>query len=181
MREYLLGFWGSVDPIYFACTRLRYVADTNQQKTLLRVRLTKYKGARIVLSDGTIIEKNDVLVKIHLHNVKLIKELSTIPNEMKRAVFIYHSIKQAMPNLAMFLQSHPSSRQIKGIIGITSLCRGAERLGFEKSALCNRYYRMYKKATLLPINLLASNKGIEPVYLFMSKNKLLNKYGTNTK
>ncbi|GAA0434183.1 MAG: YkoP family protein [Bacillota bacterium] len=176
MRSYLLGVWDSIDPIYFACSRLSYISDNHQRRTMLRVRLTRYKGGKVVLEDGTVLRKNDLLLKIHLHNVKLIKELNAFPNDIKRAVFIYHSIKQAMPNLAMYVHAHPKAADIKAVIGITSLYRGAERLGFEKSALKNRFYRYFKRITLMPINMLTTKKDAEPVYLFMSKNKIMDKY-----
>ncbi|MGX4668796.1 YkoP family protein [Cerasibacillus sp. JNUCC 74] len=176
IKSCLLSFWTRIDPIYFACSRLTYIVDPNQNRTVLRARLTKYKGATVVLSDGTVLQKNDILLKIHLHNVKLLKELSTVTNDIKRAVFIYHIIKQAMPSLAMYIQSHPSSEKVKGVIGITNLSRGAERLGFEKAPLKNALYRFFKQVTLLPINSFTGTKKINPVYLFMSKRKLLTIY-----
>lgn len=177
MKSYLLGVWNLIDPIYYSCSRLHYIPDSEQQNTLLRVRLTRYKGAEVTLSDGTVIHKNDILLKIHLHNVKMINELNTINSDLKRAVYIYHTIKKALPRLAAYLQQHPRYREIKAIIGITSLYKGAERLGFDIVSIKNNYYQMYKKITFVPINLVAGNKRqADPVYLFMSKSKLNVKY-----
>ncbi|GIP65221.1 hypothetical protein J32TS6_37760 [Virgibacillus pantothenticus] len=181
IRNFLLYFWGSIDPVYFACSRLTYIVGPNQKRTLLRARLTKYKGATVILSDGTVVEKNDVLVKIHLHNVKLLKELCNQSNDIKRAVTIYHSVKQAMPSLASYIETHPECGRVKGIIGITNLSKGAEKLGFEKKPLQNVFYRTFKKATLFPINILTGKKTMKPVYLFMSKGNLLMRYGNQNK
>ncbi|WP_342068348.1 YkoP family protein [Virgibacillus chiguensis] len=177
MRNCFLYFWGSIDPIYFTCSRLTYIVGPNQKRTLLRARLTKYKGAKMVLSDGTVIEKDDLLVKIHLHNVKLLKKLSEQSNDMKRAVIIYHSVKKAMPSLATYIENHAEQERVKGIIGITNLSKGGKKLGFEEKALQNKFYRIFKKITLFPISFLTGKKSIKPVYLFMSKGKLLMKYG----
>lgn len=67
-----LNLWGWIDPIYFRFTRLDYVENHLGKRTIMRVRLTKYKGREITLSDGTVIHKNDLLLKIHLHNIKLL-------------------------------------------------------------------------------------------------------------
>ncbi len=73
MRSCLLSIWYLLDPLYFFFTRLTLI--DKRQSNVFRVRLTRYKGKDVILSDGTRIKKNDVLVKIHLHNVKLLKEL----------------------------------------------------------------------------------------------------------
>ncbi|GAB3802762.1 YkoP family protein [Virgibacillus kimchii] len=177
MKNYLLGVWNFIDPIYYNCSRLHYIPDTGQENTLLRVRLTRYKGTAVTLSDGTVIHKNDLLLKIHLHNVKMIKELNNINSDLKRAVYIYHTIKKALPKLVAYLKAHPRYKDIKAIIGITSLYKGSERLGFEVVAIRNKYYQIFKKITFLPINLIAGNKRyVDPVYLFMSTSKLNAKY-----
>ncbi|MFA1821361.1 hypothetical protein ACDX78_14490 [Virgibacillus oceani] len=181
MKSYMLGVWNIIDPIYYTFSRLCYVPDTNQHNTVFRVRLTRYKGSAITLSDGTSIKKNDILLKIHLHNVKMLNELNMINSDMKRAVFIYHAVKKSLPKLMEYLMLHPQYKEIKAIIGITSLYKGSGRLGFDIVSIQNKYYRIYKKITFLPINLVAGNKRYEdPVYLFMSKDKLNKKYSSVT-
>lgn len=181
MRSYLLSAWNLIDPLYYTFTRLQYVLDNNNRKTLLRVRLTRYKGSEVVLNDGTVIHKNDLLIKIHLHNVRMIKELSTVKSDIKRAVFIYHMVKGALPRLSYYIRHHHKSNEIKGIIGITTLYNGATRLGFDVVPIKNDYYCVYKKITFLPINLFSGKKRKEdPVYLFMSKDGLLTKHSKNS-
>ncbi|MFD2045009.1 hypothetical protein ACFSTA_15085 [Ornithinibacillus salinisoli] len=177
MKSYLLGVWNTIDPIYYTCTRLRYIPEDEHHNTIFRVRLTRYKGSSVVLQDGTVIHKNDVLIKIHLHNVKIINDIQSIKSEMKRAVFIYHMVKRSLPRLAHYVKNHPKNEDIKGIIGITTLHKGVNHLGFEVFSIRNSYYRSYKKLTFLPINLLAStSQQGEPVYLFMSKTDLVTRY-----
>lgn len=173
----MLGVWNAVDSIYYNITRLHYVPDNHKHNTLFRVRLTKYKGSTVTLQDGTIIYKNDLLLKIHLHNVRVLSDLMHIKSDMKRAVIFYHMIRDALPKLSIYVLSHKKNNQIKGIIGITSLCRGANRLGFETVPIKNPYYRLYKKATLQPINHIANTSyQATPAYLFMSKKNLHGKY-----
>jgi hypothetical protein len=178
MKSYLLGVWNTLDPLYYSFTRLKYVKDLEKNRTLFRVRLTRYKGRSTVLKDGTVIHKNDLLLKIHLHNVKIMNELYAVTSDTRRAVYIYHMVKRAMPMLAKYVKNHDRYNDIKGIIGITSLHKGSKRLGFDNITIPNPVYRTYKQMTFTPINYIASSsRHEEPMYLFMSKDELVNRYG----
>lgn len=177
MRGYLLAIWNVIDPIYYKFTRLRYIINHDQQKTVFRVRLVRYKGIPVVLKDGTDIQKNDLLLKIHLHNVKILKKLYPIKSDIRRAVLIYHQIKYDLPELAKYIKAHEKSDQIKGIVGITSIYQGANRLGFEIVPMRSKFYRLFKQCAFLFIQLFAKkSKRNNPTYLFMSKQQLLTKY-----
>lgn len=177
MRGYLLTIWNVIDPIYYKFTRLQYVTGKDQQNTVFRVRLTRYRGTSVVLRDGTAIQKNDLLLKIHLHNAKMLKKLYPIKSDIKRAVLIYHQIKDGLPELAKYIQSHDKVDQIKGIVGITSLYKGANRLGFEIVPIKSKIYLLFKQCAFIFIHLFATkSRNNHPVYLFMSKEQLLAKY-----
>jgi hypothetical protein len=184
MRSYLLVAWNLFDPIYYSLTRLTYIHNEIPGESILRVRLTRYKGKDVILSDGTEINKNDTLVKIHLHNVRLLTDMQHLKSDIKRGRFIYQSIKKSLPCLVSYIQKHHKADEIKGIIGITMLDRGAERLGFEIVPISNPFYKWYKWTSLLPISILSAtspsfkyiSKQSGPSYLFMSKAKLLSMY-----
>ncbi|WP_188454121.1 YkoP family protein [Virgibacillus oceani] len=177
MKSYLLDVWNAIDPIYYNLTRLQYVPENDNRNTLFRVRVTRYKGKQVVLSDGTVINKNDLLLKIHLHNVRMLTDLHNITSDVKRAVYVYHMIKRSLPWLANYVGIHKRKQEIKAIIGITTLYRGADRLGFEITSIKNPCYSIVKKGSFLPINFLANASCRNtPVYLFMSKERLLALY-----
>lgn len=177
-----MGAWNLFDPIYYNFTRLTYIDTETPEENILRVRLTRYKGRNVILSDGTQINKNDTLVKIHLHNVRLLTEMQHIKNDIKRGRFIYQSIRKSLPSLVSYIQNHHKSDEIKGIIGITMLDRGANRLGFEVVPIASPFYKWFKWASLLPINFLSAtslkciSKQSGPNYLFMSKTRLTSMY-----
>lgn len=147
---------------------------------IFRIRLTKYKGKNIVLSDGTKINKNDILVKIHLHNVRLLKELRNINSEIKRGKMIYRYVQKSLPEVENYIRNNEQYGKIKGIIGVTSLNKGCERLGFEIISISHPIYKWFKKFAFLPIEILSSHnssiryilKHHTPNYLFMSTSKL---------
>ncbi|MGR5985610.1 YkoP family protein [Bacillus cytotoxicus] len=84
MKSYVLTIWNFIDPIYYKFTRLTYIHKGTCDDNILRVRLTRYKGKNITLSDGTQINKNDTLIKIHLHNVRLLNEMKSFENNIKK-------------------------------------------------------------------------------------------------
>ncbi|WP_052400857.1 YkoP family protein [Oceanobacillus jeddahense] len=179
-RKTGLFFWNVIDPIYFHFTRLDYVESKLGDRTIMRVRLTKYKGSKVTLSDGTEINKNDMLLKIHLHNIQILRQIQNNDSEVRRALTIYKNVQESLPEIVHYIQIRGYTNEIKGLIGITMLHKGCKKLGFEIYPIHNRYYKLFKQIALLPIYLLSCNKIkrkiTSPMYLFMSKDKLLNKY-----
>ncbi len=179
-----MGAWNLFDPIYYNFTRLTYIDTETPEENILRVRLTRYKGRDVILSDGTQVNKNDILVKIHLHNVRLLTEIQYLKNDIKRGRFICQSIRKSLPSLVSYIQNHHKAEEIKGIIGITMLNKGANRLGFEVVPISNPFYKWFKWASFLPINILSAaspsfkyiSKQSGPNYLFMSKTRLTSMY-----
>ncbi|SFD96531.1 hypothetical protein SAMN05216238_106185 [Lentibacillus persicus] len=174
MKNYLLAIWNTLDPVYYIFTRLHHVTDHNQNKTLFRVRLTKYKGSPVILKDGTTIRKNDLLLKIHLHNVRMIRELNGNKSELQRALALYHMVRNDLHCLSDYIEKHPRQHEIKALIGITTLNKGTRRLGFEIVSIQSRCYRLFKQFTCRFINFIAERPcDASPSYLFMSANRLL--------
>ncbi|MET4559636.1 hypothetical protein ABIA69_000779 [Lysinibacillus parviboronicapiens] len=187
MKQRIIQVWSILDPIYFFFTRLQCLEQNTKNHNVFRVRLTRYKGREVILSDGTVIKKNDLLVKIHFHNVRILKEMQNFDN-FKKSVYLYKKIQESLPNLAFFIIHHKNKNQIKGIIGITFIDRGYKRLGFESVPLSNRSYLWFKRITLFPIHVLSSSKYPSkrkkiptPRYLFMSKDAICEKCGALTK
>lgn len=184
MRGYLISIWSLIDPLYYFCSHLIYLPSQEREGNIFRIKLTKYKGRNIVLSDGTQINRNDTLVKIHLHNVRLLKEIKDIKSELKKAKMIYRYVRKSLPGIEIYIRNNAHSDKIKGIIGITLLNKSCERLGFEIFNISNPIYKWFKQFAFLPIGILSSqNSSIlsilnhqKPKYIFMSTNKLSNMY-----
>lgn len=182
IRGYAISIWSFFDPVYFLFTRLTYLDQKDGSSgCIFRVRLTRYKGRTITLEDGTQFHKNDILIKIHLHNVRLLRELYQIDNDFRKVVYLYKKVQNSLPHVADYLEKHHQHSEIKGIIGITLLDKGCRKLGFEPFTIPNRWYRLFKLSALLPISLLS--KGGEkrffnskPHYLMMSKEQLYKRY-----
>lgn len=183
LRPLIIILWNMFDPIYFLFTRLHYIPSTIEKPCVFRVRITKYRGKDVILSDGTSIKKNDLLLKIHLHNSKILKESLIIRHSLKKGRMIYKMVLNSMPMLAEYIEKHPKRTDIKGIIGVTTINKGVKTLGFDLVFPSNKFYQIMKRLMQFPIYLLSSSsfsieqlKKSKPVYLFMSKDKLSHKY-----
>ncbi|WP_172369518.1 YkoP family protein [Sporosarcina jiandibaonis] len=184
MKYRLIQVWAIFDTVYFFCTRLQCLEQIYGDTNVFRVRLTRYKGRQVVLSDGTLIKKNDLLIKIHLHNVRILQEMQRIDDNIKKTLFLYKKVQESLPGLAFFLLHHKNNDQIKGLIGITMIDKGYKRLGFESFSFSSRSYTWFKQISLYPIHILSIStpsskrkKVRTPQYLFMSKDSLCEKYG----
>lgn len=181
VKSYVLSIWDLMDPVYYSFTRLTYV-DSDPKRNIFRVRLMRYRGKGITLGDGTHLQKGDLLLKIHLHNVVLLKEILPMINDLKKARHIFRWVEKSLPGIASYVKNHPKAEQIKGLIGITMLNKGCHPLGFETHPISSLYYRSYKWFTLIPIYLLSVSRPFKtfkkqsPEYLLMSKDILMEKY-----
>ena len=183
MKYCLIQVWSILDSFYLFCTRLQCLEQISGNTNVFRIRLTRYKGREVVLSDGTLIKKNDLFIKIHLHNVRLLKEMQRIDENFKKTLFLYKKVQESLPDLALYLLHHKND-QIKGLIGITTIDKGYKRLGFEAFAFSSRPYIWFKLISHYPIHFLSitsspskRKKVRTPQYLFMSRASLCEKYG----
>jgi hypothetical protein len=183
MVNTLIQAWSLFDKFYYGCTRLEYV--NKQEQNIFRVKLLAYRGEDLYLSDGSVFHPNDLLVKIHLHNCLLMKEIKVFDNDVKRGLFVYRRVQNSLPDLAEFVITHPQRDKIKGLIGITCLNRGVKRLGFDVKEINNPIYRKLKSMYLNSMFILChptKNNGswkkeyMAPKYLVMSKDTLINMY-----
>src|SRR5690554_2135687 len=120
LRQIWLYGWSVMDPIYYCFTRLHHVKKKCGKRTVFRVRVTRYKGRDITLADGTAISKNDLLLKVHLHNVQLLNEVMQYKNDLRKGKVIYSKVKDALPAVADYIHYGKYPEEIKGLIGITT-------------------------------------------------------------
>ncbi|WP_353892589.1 hypothetical protein PRVXH_001945 [Proteinivorax hydrogeniformans] len=182
MKKSIINIWGILDVIYAKLMGLYNIKKTNQDDSIIRVRFVKHWGSDITLEDGTTITKNDLLLKIHLHNVKFIKELSNIKSPIRKGMYAYREVEQAMPGLASFIETHSNYKEIKAVVGVTMLTKGTYRLGFEEKLIKNFCYRWIKYISQIPIYYLSNgciNKNMfrknRVKFLLQSKESILKK------
>jgi hypothetical protein len=154
--------------------------DTHPQQ-VFRVRLLRYRGQPLSLCDGTRIERGDLLVKLHLHNVHLFRMLGE-EHPFVRARKLQNLVAYSLPAVSQYIMQHPQSIEIKGVIGFTQLNRGCRQLGFDVWPIASRSFRLLKWLGLMPIFLLFTSQPLqarhkfEPKILAMSRSTLFARY-----
>ncbi|MFA9559532.1 hypothetical protein ACERII_19665 [Evansella sp. AB-rgal1] len=178
MKGYLIDIWDDFDPVYQRIRRFSTITSKDNIP-VFRVHVNKYRGPEQVLSDGSIITKGDYLVRIHLHNIRLLQHLSLIKSKTRRTMMLYQMVSEALPAIANYIRNHQLHDQIKAIWGVTMLNKLVGRLGFDTKPIPNLYYRLLKYSSQIPIHILSTGsfssifEKRKVSYLFMSKDRLL--------
>ncbi len=181
VKRYMLNAWELLEPLGHALRRLSYIDQASPN--IFRVKVHCYKGKNLMLSDGISIQKNDLLVKIHLKNLQLLNELLPLNNDLKKYRIIQRYVEQSLPGVYQYIEAHKQVAKIKGIFGITMLHRGCQQLYFDVIDIPSPSYRTFKWISFMPIHFLSVSKPLKsirkhkPKYLVMSTHTLAKKYG----
>ncbi|WP_258960741.1 YkoP family protein [Paenibacillus aquistagni] len=180
-KMFVLSIWNVLDPIGHAARQLTYV--DREGSNIFRVKLICFKGQEMALQDGSLIKKNDLLLKIHLDNLSLLKELIPLSSDFKKGKVLVKWIERSLPSVYRYVLTHDKTADIKGIIGLTMLYPGSHHLGFETLDVSNRLYRDFKWLSFMPIHFLSVSHPLKscrknmPKYLYMSMEQLAKRYG----
>lgn len=183
MNTGLLILWGIWDNIYQRCTRLRYIEKGNNIFRIVRMR---YRGEPLFTSDNRVIDKGDLILKLHIHNYYFATLCRGLRDDLRVALLLRQQILHSLPQLAAYLNRMEERDEIKGIVGTTMLNKGVEPLGFSISdvpmGLFFRYKRWYLKLMLRMIHpdgkgrMKTLNHEMPLKRVYMSKEELLRRY-----
>ncbi|MFP4697196.1 MAG: YkoP family protein [Eubacteriales bacterium] len=131
----------------------------------------KYKGKQVTLEDGTIINKGDELVELHLNN----KKYKNVSNSVREIFKIFDS---EMEKLATAFVEDKRFANVKGIYGRTLLFGVAKKRGFEVSEIESSSMSKFIKIwdSLIKYAYEAKNQKLkfrEPKQIWISKEKFI--------
>ncbi len=183
MNISLLHLWRVWDIIYYHSTRLQYV---DKKHNLFRIVLLPFWGEQLVTKHGSTINKNDLVLKLHIHNFRLAEMIYRKKESKALGIILLREVRNSMPGLARFVAYHPHADQIKGVVGTTFLHRGVEHLGFSTSKPIESKIYKVKKIYLKWMLRLMHPDGKDRLYkqkekltikrVFISKRELLDRY-----
>lgn len=127
MNISLLNLWRVWDVIYYHTTRLQYI---DKKTNLFRIVWKPFWGDTLVTKNGSVINKNDIVLKLHIHNFRLAEIIYKKRDTKALGILLLREVRNSMPGLARYVAHHPNSDQISGVVGTTFLHRGVEKLGF---------------------------------------------------
>ncbi len=176
----MLTLWGIWDKIYHCCRRLHYI---QREQNIFRYTILPYRGEKLETKNGYVIQKGDLVIRLHIHNYLLAKRSKGIHSDVQIGLALVREVKRSLPQLANVVKSHPKEREIKGIVGTTLLFKGSGQLGFSISPVPDIWYFRFKRwyLTLLKIVMHPSGRkaptSMEPLTrVYMAKKELLDRF-----
>ncbi|QOS99144.1 hypothetical protein JNUCC42_22730 [Brevibacterium sp. JNUCC-42] len=180
MNVAMLTLWGIWDKIYHCCSRLNYI---QKEQNIFRYAIRTYRGETLQTDNGIVIQKGDVVIRLHIHNYLLAKRSMGIHSDVQIGLTLVREVRKSLPQLAKMLISHPKEREIKGIVGTTMLFKVSGQLGFSMSPVPDVWYFKFKRWYLTLLKIVMHPKGrkaptsIDPLTrVFMSKEELLKRF-----
>jgi len=128
-KRFTVKLWLSYEKLVHKVLRLKTVKGYN--KPFFHYRFIKHSGEVLQLSDGQSINKGDLVAELHFDNNQLSSIAFQSKSMLTTALRLIKETERNLPFLAYELQNHPRYNEVKGIVGITMINRGADRLGFE--------------------------------------------------
>jgi hypothetical protein len=101
---------------------------------LFRLKVARYRRARVVLNDGTVLNPGDPVGELHMDN----RFAAALHDGGKGAFRLRRELFRAFPALARDLAARPEYRDIKAVGGASLFWRAgglAERVGFQMQPL----------------------------------------------
>lgn len=182
MNVAFLNLWRVWDTIYYHSTRLQYIEKNHN---LFRIVLLPFWGERLVTNNGASINKNDLVLKLHIHNFRLAEIMYKKKDTKALGIMLLREVRKSMPGLARYVAQHPKSELITGVVGTTFLHRGVENLGFSTSTVDSKIYKIkciYLKWMLRLMHpdgkdrVVQRSNNLTVKRVFISRHELLEKY-----
>lgn len=167
MKKIILCLWGLWDWLYFHCNRMEYVSKGDN---IFRVVRKTYKGPPLITNSGQWICPGDEIIKIHLYNYQLAKEILNFSSDVAYVLYLRKGIQRSMQGLSAYIIDLPDYERIKAIMGTSMLNRGAERFGFYKHGVEDTWYYRLKAYLYKFIYMLIHPQGLR--YLKQHGSKL---------
>lgn len=166
--------------------RLMGVKDLSDKgrPTVFRIALRKFRGKQLPLPDGTILNKGDLVVDLHLNN-SFFKRLGEKNELLMLGLLAKHKVLQDLPAVAGWIAANPRRDEIKAITGLTIIHRGSRQIGFhtfDLPPLRSFLIRLYESMLLVMFHpagyrrITRHRKKLIPKLIVMSKKELFGKY-----
>lgn len=152
VKKAVVKVWLMYEKVVHQVLRLNDVKGYT--KPFFYYRIIKHTGQTLHLNNGDKITKGDLIAELHFDNEQLSSFAFQSKSMLTTALKLLKETERNLPFLAHEVTKHQQYEQIKGIVGITMINRGADRLGFELFSLekglfafvTKRYLKVLMKA-----------------------------------
>ena len=148
---------------------------------ICQVTFVPYRGEPFELPDGTLVERGDLVCRLHICNPVLMRTVA------KGVWHVETALTEDLRALAAAIEREQLPREIRAIFGITVLARAGPRLGFVVRRRQRTVKRFLDRVYLQGLLALYCRQGVErlahhktsggwPEEVWMSRTQLLRRY-----
>lgn len=149
----------------------------------IQMRVRPYKGARVLLPDGSVVEKNAKVCELHCSNLFALSVCRS------RAIHAIRACREDLHSLACWVKQSPAAKDLVALYGRTTILTvAALRLGFTARESPNRIRRCVDRFFIIGLLLMYTDLGMHrltqgttlsrvPSEIWMSRDRLIELYG----
>lgn len=134
----------------------------SDERGVVRIGVRRYRGRRVVLSDGTAVSAGDLVGTIHFNNESVAAIHKRTANPIRAGILILRAFEDSLETLAGLVETYLPYREVKAFTTTTIFHQGVERLGFEifppRSALLGRIVAAYERSLLVRFHPLGTSR-----------------------
>ncbi|MGC9064781.1 MAG: YkoP family protein, partial [bacterium] len=156
LKSIFMYFWEIWERIYF---RLAHMIELDDTESILHFSVNTYKGKPLRLKDGTVLEKGDKFVELHLLNREISDILGRHNSLMGASKEIERRLIFSLGKVLEYIERNEIP--VKAMHGITVLYRLAEKKNFDIfdfNPLVRFFINIYEKLLLVIYHPLGFNR-----------------------
>lgn len=126
-KRLLVGLWLIWEQVFQFLFRLRTLSPS---EPFLHYRLRKYQGQPIRMDDGSMLNKGDKVIELHIDNRELFELGMHSRSSAQLAIRMIRRMEKDMPALADVIAHDEELLEAKALYGVSMINRGPEKFGF---------------------------------------------------
>jgi len=126
-KRVVVGLWLAWEQVFQFIFRLKTVSPDHP---FLHYRLRKYQGQPLTMEDGSILDKGDKVIELHIDNRQLFELGIHSRSSAQLAIRMIRRMNQELPLLADRIAADEDLVRAKALYGVSMLNRGPEKFGF---------------------------------------------------
>lgn len=149
-KRLIVGLWLAWEQVFQFLFQLKTISP---EDPFLHYRLRKYQGGPIKMEGGSLLNKGDKVIELHIDNRQLFELGIHSRSSAQLAIRMIRRMEKDMPVLAGRIASDEGLAEAKALYGVSMINRGPEKFGFTVLDLPNG---LFARSTKFYLSILLS-------------------------
>ncbi|AFK86312.1 MULTISPECIES: YkoP family protein [Thermoanaerobacterium] len=128
MKKIFMYIWSLWEFVFAKLNNIHTVGGDDSE---IRIAIKRYRGKKIVLKDGTVLDKGDKFAELHLNNKVLTEITSSSSSPIAIGIIVLKRFKKSLKALKAYINENHDFDDVNVFMGYTLFNQGVEMLGFE--------------------------------------------------